>query len=95
MTGGCNYGCGDGCAGTGASSSRPCAGPSSRACCEGEQALTPAAIGNPPGLSQIAYRAGTQASFLETMRAASVRRRRAGPQRAGRTHPGRPLHRLS
>ena len=70
MTGGCNCGCGGGYGGTGAPGSGPCAGPGSRGCCEGVQALTPAAIGNPPGLSQIAYRAGTQASFLETMRAA-------------------------
>lgn len=72
MTGGCGCGggCGGGCAGTGASGAGPCAGPSSCGCCEGVQALTPATISNPPGLSQIAYRVGTQASFLETMQAA-------------------------
>jgi hypothetical protein len=36
-------------------------------CCEGVQALTPAPITNLPGLSAMAYRAGTQAAFLETM----------------------------
>ena len=43
------------------------------------QALTPAAIGNRPGLSQIAYRVGTHGSFLATMRGRAVRRRRARP----------------
>ena len=39
-------------------------------CCQGVQALTPAVIINRPGLSQIAYRAGTHGSFLATMEAA-------------------------
>jgi len=36
-------------------------------CCEGVSAETPAAIFNRPGLSSISYRAGTHASFKETM----------------------------
>jgi hypothetical protein len=36
-------------------------------CCEGITAETPAAIYNRPGLSTIAYRAGTHSSFKETM----------------------------
>jgi len=61
-------GCGSGTAGGGGSG--PCAGPSSCGCCEGVQALTPAVIYNRPGLSQLAYRVGTHASFLATMAAA-------------------------
>jgi hypothetical protein len=38
-------------------------------CCAGIRRLTPAAISNPPGLSQIAYRVGTHGSFKETMKA--------------------------
>ena len=38
-------------------------------CCEGVEALTPVAIFNRPGLDAIAYRAGTHASFFETMQA--------------------------
>src|SRR5215471_9658102 len=38
-------------------------------CCEGTEKLTPVAIANRPGLSVLAYRVGTQASFLETMKA--------------------------
>ena len=39
-------------------------------CCEGLAAITPAPISNPPGLSAIAYRVGTHATFLATMEAA-------------------------
>src|SRR5882762_781608 len=38
-------------------------------CCEGVAAETPAQIGNRPGLSAIAYRAGTHAQFRETLQA--------------------------
>src|SRR5215212_6726368 len=38
-------------------------------CCEGIEQLTPATTANRPGLNALAYRAGTHASFLETMRA--------------------------
>jgi hypothetical protein len=38
-------------------------------CCEGVEALTPVTIFNRPGLDAIAYRAGTHASFFETMQA--------------------------
>src|SRR5712692_10446997 len=38
-------------------------------CCEGTQVLTPMSISNRPGLDALAYRVGTQASFLETMKA--------------------------
>jgi Baseplate J-like protein len=38
-------------------------------CCEGVRTLTPVAVFNPPGLPQIAYRAGTHGSFKETMKA--------------------------
>src|SRR5688572_6670253 len=38
-------------------------------CCEGVEALTPVAIFNRPGLDAIAFRAGTHASFFETMQA--------------------------
>ena len=37
-------------------------------CCEGIQALTPLAIANRAGLDTLAYRVGTHASFLETMK---------------------------
>ena len=36
-------------------------------CCEGIQQLTPLSIANRPGLNALVYRAGTHASFLETM----------------------------
>ena len=65
---GCGCGGGGGCGGQG--SAGPCGGPSGCGCCQGVQALTPAVIINRPGLSQIAYRAGTHASFLATMEAA-------------------------
>jgi predicted phage baseplate assembly protein len=39
-------------------------------CCQGVRVETPAAIGNRPGLSAIAYRAGTHASFKESLVAA-------------------------
>jgi len=38
-------------------------------CCEGVELLTPAAIGNRPGLDAINYRVGTHGTFLETMKA--------------------------
>jgi hypothetical protein len=38
-------------------------------CCEGTQILTPVSIANRPGLSSLAYRVGTHARFLETMKA--------------------------
>lgn len=70
----CGCGCGGGCAGQGGGAggpgAGPCAGPSGCGCCQGVQALTPAVILNRPGLSQIAYRAGTHGSFLATMEAA-------------------------
>jgi predicted phage baseplate assembly protein len=67
---GCGCGGGGGCGGTGGPAAGPCAGPSGCGCCQGVQALTPAVIINRPGLSQIAYRAGTHPSFLATMAAA-------------------------
>jgi predicted phage baseplate assembly protein len=50
----CNCGCGG---------TLPCG------CCEGVEILTPATIGNRPGLDAIEYRAGTHGTFLETMKA--------------------------
>ena len=38
-------------------------------CCEGTAVLTPAAIHNRPGLPTLAYRVGTHATFLESMKA--------------------------
>ena len=38
-------------------------------CCEGTTQLTPVAIANRPGLNALAYRVGTHAAFLETMKA--------------------------
>jgi hypothetical protein len=42
---------------------RPCG------CCEGVEKLTPMTTANRPGLDALAYRVGTQAAFLETMKA--------------------------
>ncbi len=67
---GCGCGGGGGCGGAGGPAAGRCAGPSGCGCCQGVQALTPAVIVNRPGLSQIAYRAGTYGSFLATMEAA-------------------------
>jgi Baseplate J-like protein len=36
-------------------------------CCSGVEALTPLSVANRPGLSALAYRAGTHATFFETM----------------------------
>lgn len=44
-------------------------GPESCGCCEGMEIITPQEIFNRPGLSQIKYRIGTHASFLESMTA--------------------------
>jgi predicted phage baseplate assembly protein len=38
-------------------------------CCEGIEQLTPKPIANRPGLNTLAYRMGTHATFLETMKA--------------------------
>jgi hypothetical protein len=38
-------------------------------CCEGVQVVTPQPTANRPGLSTLAYRVGTHATFLETMQA--------------------------
>lgn len=38
-------------------------------CCAGIEPATPESTANPPGLPALAYRAGTHASFMETMRA--------------------------
>lgn len=38
-------------------------------CCEGTQLLTPQPVANRPGLDALAYRVGTHAAFLETMKA--------------------------
>src|ERR1700752_5050206 len=38
-------------------------------CCEVIEALTPLPVANRPGLDAIAYRVGTHATFLETMKA--------------------------
>lgn len=38
-------------------------------CCEGTEVLTPLETANRPGLSALAYRVGTHATFLETMKA--------------------------
>ena len=43
--------------------------PESCGCCEGVEIVTPLEIYNRPGLSEIDYRIGTHASFLETMTA--------------------------
>ena len=42
---------------------------SSCGCCEGVEILTPISVANQPGFSTLAYRVGTHASFLETMKA--------------------------
>jgi baseplate J-like protein len=39
-------------------------------CCEGVERITPEPIANRPGLPALSYRAGTHATFLETMQAA-------------------------
>ncbi|MFL6193738.1 MAG: putative baseplate assembly protein [Thermoanaerobaculia bacterium] len=51
--------CGDNCGG----------GACGCGCCEGTEPLTPRTIANRPGLDALAYRVGTHASFLETMKA--------------------------
>ena len=38
-------------------------------CCEGAEPLTPISTANRPGLDALAYRVGTHATFLETMKA--------------------------
>ena len=38
-------------------------------CCAGTQQLTPRPLANRPGLDVLAYRLGTHAAFLETMKA--------------------------
>jgi hypothetical protein len=38
-------------------------------CCEGVERLTPRSTANRPGISELAYRIGTHAEFLETMQA--------------------------
>ena len=38
-------------------------------CCEGVERLTPRATANRPGLTELAYRIGTHADFMETMQA--------------------------
>lgn len=43
--------------------------PDACGCCEGTEALTPLPIRNRPGLPALSYRAGTHATFLETMKA--------------------------
>jgi predicted phage baseplate assembly protein len=43
-------------------------------CCRGLEALTPVEIANPPGLGAVAYRAGTYATFRESMLAALATR---------------------
>ena len=40
---------------------------SSCGCCEGVKKLTPMTLANRPGLSALAYRAGTYSTFFETM----------------------------
>ena len=50
--------CSCGCGGT-----LPCG------CCEGVEILTPATLGNRPGLDAIEYRVGTHGTFLESMKA--------------------------
>ncbi|HKN83202.1 MAG TPA: hypothetical protein VJW17_07195, partial [Pyrinomonadaceae bacterium] len=50
----CNCGCGG---------TLPCG------CCEGVEILTPAILGNRPGLDAIEYRVGSHGTFLETMKA--------------------------
>ncbi len=52
-----------GCAVNGGAGSALCG------CCEGTTQLTPVPIANRPGLSALAYRVGTHAAFLETMKA--------------------------
>lgn len=42
---------------------------SSCGCCEGVEILTPKSVANQPNLYTLAYRVGTHASFLETMKA--------------------------
>jgi len=42
-------------------------------CCEGVEARTPESEKNPPGLSAVAYRAGTYSTFFETLQAALPR----------------------
>jgi hypothetical protein len=44
-------------------------GTSSCGCCEGVKKLTPMTLANRPGLSALAYRAGTYSTFFGTMMA--------------------------
>lgn len=56
--------CSSCCAACGASPADLCG------CCEGTRPQTPHPVNNPPGESALAYRAGTHAQFLATMKAA-------------------------
>lgn len=62
-------------------------------CCEGTEKLTPAGVANRPGLTALAYRVGTHAAFLETMKArlASIAIDEPGPT----PDPIYPLRRLT
>jgi predicted phage baseplate assembly protein len=60
-------------------------------CCEGTQILTPASTVNRPGLDELTYRVGTQASFLETMKARLGVTSVVGAASDGTTHTYYPL----
>ena len=48
---------------------KPCGCTTDCGCCSGTKALTPMPIANRPGLAALAYRVGTHATFVETMKA--------------------------
>ena len=61
-------------------------------CCEGVEPLTPVSHANRPGLSALAYRAGTHATFLETMLARLSSHALPAPANGGGAgEPPRPL----
>ena len=60
-------------------------------CCEGTEQLTPQERANRPGLDALAYRAGTHAAFLETMKARLSAHRFELQLPSGETRTSRPL----
>lgn len=66
-------------------------------CCDGTEKLTPASVANRPGLTALAYRVGTHAAFLETMRARLASMAVDDPNRELATTPDPiyPLRRLT
>ena len=60
-------------------------------CCEGLEIITPLSTYNRPGLSEISYRIGTHAGFLETMTARLTGYYLEKPDAQGKTHKVYPL----